>query len=139
LSLYGRSAILLGATYKVDATKEGRATATLKYTTSGPGPEFIFYLTGNGNPPLVVDFDNETGSVGKGIAYSQSSSPLSFNGPYGLYYTQAAFGGENDGTAQIIANGSAGTLSGVVDTNFLLSAFPNTPLTGTFSAIPTTG
>jgi hypothetical protein len=127
------------ATYTVDSTKDGRADAKLTYTTNGPGPELIFYLTGTGSPALVVDFEQQIGSVGKGIAYPQAAPPLPFNGPYGLYFTQAEFNGENDGTAQITANGSAGTLTGVVDTNFLLSAFPDTPLTGTFGAIPTTG
>jgi hypothetical protein len=132
------------ATYTVDTTKDGRAAATLKYTPSSQAPELIFYLTGTGNPPLVVEFygnaSSQIGAVGSGIAYPQASPPLTFNGPYGLYYTQDAFSGEDDATAQLTANGTAGTLSGIIDTNFLLSPFPDTPLTGTFgTTIPSTG
>jgi hypothetical protein len=126
-------------TYKVDTTKDGRADATINFTSNGPGPELIFYLTGTGSPALVLDFDSNLGAVGRGMAYPQAAPPLAFNGPYGMYFTQNAFGGELDGTAQFDVAGSAGTLSGIVDTNFLLSPYPDTALTGTFGAIPTTG
>jgi hypothetical protein len=127
------------ATYTVDSTKDGRADASLKYTTSGPGPELIFYLTGAGSPALVVDFESQFGSVGKGIAYPQATPPLAFNGPYGLYFTQAFAASENDGTGQMDVSGSAGTLTGAVDENYFLGQDTDQPLTGTFGAIPTTG
>ena len=126
-------------TYKVDKTQTGRANASINFTTNGPGPELIFYLTGNGNPPLVLDADSNIGSLGTGTAYPQASAPISFNGPYGLYFTQNEFALENDATAEIAVNGSAQTLSGIVDTNFQLSALPDTAITGTFNAIPSTG
>jgi hypothetical protein len=129
----------LTGTYKLDSTQSGRADAAIKFTNNGPGPEFIFYLTGNGNPPLVLDADSNIGSVGVGISYPQSSSPISFNGPYGLYFTQNEFSIESDASAEIAVNGSAQTLSGTVDTNYLLSSQPDTNLTGTFGTIPSNG
>jgi hypothetical protein len=128
----------LTGTYKVDSTQTGRVDATIKFTTNGPGPEFIFF-TGDGNPPLVLDADSNIGSVGVGISHPQSSSPISFNGPYGLYFTQNEFSLESDASAAIVVNGSAQTLSGTVDTNYVLSSQPDTPLTETFGVIPSSG
>lgn len=126
-------------TYSMDSTETGRGTGKITFAVNGPGPELIFYLTGNGNPPLVLDEDNEIGSVGVGIAYPQAASPIPFNGRYGLYFTQNAFSEENDASAEITVTGSAQTLSGIVDTNFLLSSQPDTPLSGTFTTIPSDG
>jgi hypothetical protein len=126
-------------TYTLDSTGTGRVDSFLNFGKNGPGPEFIFYLTGNGSPPLILDADVNLGSLGAGIAYPQAASPFSFNGKYGLYFTQNLGGGENDSTAQITVDRTTDTLSGVVDTNFFSSPNPNTPLTGTFRAIPTTG
>jgi hypothetical protein len=129
----------ISGTYTIDSTKKGRVDAKLTFATNGAGPEFIFYLTGNGNPPLVLDADANIGSLGTGIAYPQAASPIPFDGTYGMYFTQGAFGLELDSTAQIGVDGTAQTLSGTVDTNFLFSPLPDTPLTGTFSTIPTSG
>lgn len=79
------------------------------------------------------------GAVGAGLAYPQATSPLSFNGRYGIFFTQGVANAENDATAQVAVNGTAGTLSGVVDTNLPLSPQPDTTLTGTFSPIPSSG
>jgi len=126
-------------TYALDSTGTGRVDSFLNFSKNGPGPEFIFYLTGNGNPPLILDADVNLGSLGAGVAYPQAVAPFSFNGKYGLYFTQNLSGSENDGTAQITVDGTTNTLSGAADTNLFSSPNPNTLLTGTFGTIPTTG
>ncbi len=126
-------------TYKLDASGDGRVDANLTFKNNGPGPEFFLYLTGNGNPPLILDADSNLGSVGTGLAYPQLTSSFSFSGPYGLYFTQGAFGAENDGTAEVTVEGTAETLAGIVDSNFLFSPLTDTNLTGTFGTISTTG
>lgn len=126
-------------TYTLDSTGTGRVDSSLNFTTSGPGPEFIFYLTGNGNPPLVLDADQNIGSLGIGLAHPQAAPPFSFNGTYGLRYTQSSGPTENDATGQITVDGPSKTLEGKVDTNFELSPQPDTMLTGTFATIPNSG
>jgi hypothetical protein len=126
-------------TYTIDPSGTGRVDSNINYNINGPGPEFIFYLTGNGNPPLVLDADDNIGSLGAGVAYIQAASPYSFNGKYGLSFTQNSAGTENDGTGQITVAGSSNTLSGVIDTTLEFSPQPNTPLTGTFATIPASG
>jgi hypothetical protein len=122
--------------YKVDSTGTGRVDALMTYKGNIPGPEFIFYLTGNGNPPLVLDFDNNIGSLGAGIAYPAATSP-SFGGEYGVSFVQNNFGSEDDVTGQVTADPVAQTLAGIVDTNFQFSPAPDTPLTGTFASSAT--
>jgi len=126
-------------TYTLDSTGTGRVDSSLNFKTSGPGPEFIFYLTGNGNPPLVLDADQNIGSLGIGLAHPQAAPPFSFNGTYGLRFTQSNGQSENDATGQITVDGPSNTLQGKVDTNFELSPQPDTKLTGTFAAIPSSG
>jgi len=126
-------------TYTLDPSGSGRVDSSFNFSSSGPGPEFIFYLTGNGNPPLVLDADDAIGSVGIGLAHPQAAAPFSFNGKYGLRFTQSSGQSENDATGQITVNGSSNTLTGVVDTNLGFSPQPNTPLNGTFAPIPTSG
>lgn len=126
-------------TYTVDPSGNGRVDSFINFTSNGAGPELIFYLTGNGNPPLVLDADANFGAFGVGQASPQAAPPLSFNGTYGLSFLQSSGSLENHGTGQITANGTAETLSGVIDTNLQFSALPNTPLTGTFAAIPDNG
>ena len=70
------------------------------------------------------------GAVGTGGAYP-AAAQVSFNGKYGVTFTQN-LGFEIDSTGPIVANGTAGTLSGAVDTNFGFSPFIDSPLTGTF-------
>ena len=97
----------------------------------GFNPTFVFYLTGNGNPALVLAFstrvDPITGSpdyplLGTGIAYSQSTAPT-FPDPdhgvgYGLSFTQQN-GAEFDGTGLMVASATATppSFSGTVDNN----------------------
>jgi hypothetical protein len=126
-------------TYTLDSTGTGRVDSSINFKNNGPGPEFIFYLTGNGNPPLVLDADVNIGSLGAGLAHPQAASPFSFNGKYGLSFTQSSSGIENDGTGQITAVATSNTLSGVIDTNLGFSPQPDTPLTGGFGTIPGSG
>ena len=125
--------------YTLDSTGTGRVDSSFNFSSSGPGPEFIFYLTGNGNPPLVLDADDAIGSVGIGLAHPQAVAPFSFNGTYGLRFTQSNGQSENDATGPITVNGPSNTLTGEVDTNLDFSPQPNTPLAGTFAAIPSSG
>jgi len=126
-------------TYTLDSTGTGRVDSNINYTSNGTGPELIFYLTGNQTPALVLDVDATIGSLGAGAAYHQASPPFSFNGKYGLFFTQGTSGGEIDATAQVGVDASSGTLSGVVDTNLPLSPQPNTSLSGTFGAVSSSG
>jgi len=126
-------------TYALDASGTGRVDSNINFSNNGPGPEFIFYLTGNGNPPLVLDADVNIGSLGTGVAYLQAAAPLSFDGKYGLSFTQNSGGVEIDGTGQTTVAGTSATLAGVIDTNLGFSPQPNTPLTGTFGTIPSSG
>jgi hypothetical protein len=123
----------LTGTYTLDPTGTGRVDSQL--TLNGVGPELIFYLTGNGNPPLVLDAETRYGSLGAGAANPQSAGPFSFNGRYGFRFTQGIGPLENDATGQFTASGTAGTFSGAVDTNYDFSALPNTPISGTFASV----
>jgi len=146
-----------GGTYSVDTTGTGRATLTLDNFTPNPRfgfqPTVLYYLTGNGNPPLVLEGgDTHYQLLGTGIAYPQSTAAPAFSGDYGFSFTQQN-GVETDGTAQMNANPSAnpnpptGTGSGVVDAsnsegldNGFLGTFnnptSNVPFAGTLYANP---
>jgi len=133
-------------TYTLDPSGDGRVDSTINFIVNGPGPEFIFYLTGNGNPPLVLDADDNSNSLGlasaaSGLALPQAAPPFSssFNGKYGMEFTQYSLGGENDASGVVTVNGNAGTLSGTIDTELSFSPNPNTQLTGTFTSIPSNG
>jgi len=125
--------------YAVDSNGTGRASLT--FNNFNPNPKFgyqpitFLYLTGSGDPPLVLQGgDNHYPSVGTGVAYPQSASPLTFTGDYGLSFTQQN-GSENDGTAQVNANanGTPPSLSGVADINLGFAPNPDQPFTGSFS------
>ncbi|MGA7503171.1 MAG: hypothetical protein WA859_00195 [Candidatus Sulfotelmatobacter sp.] len=132
-------------TYTLDASGTGRIDSTINYSINGPGPELIFYLTGSGNPPLVLDADDNSnslfsGSIGMGLVHPQAAPPFSFGGRYGVEFADENNGGTlNTATGQAAANNSGGTLSGYVDTNFSFTPEPDFALTGTFGSIPTTG
>jgi hypothetical protein len=133
-------------TYTVDPAGSGRvdtnSSITFANPNNGTGPEFVFYLTGNGNPPLILDADVEPslggGGLGTGIAYPAVAG-ASFSGQYGLSFTQNFFGSEADGTGQMTVDTTAHTLSGIVDTNSSFFAQPNTPLTGSFQTTAISG
>jgi hypothetical protein len=130
-------------TYTIDPSGTGRVDSTITFATSGPGPELIFYLTGKGNPPVVLDADDNpsssgVGASGTGLAHPQAASlsSSSFNGRYGLRFTQGnSEGVENDATGQIIVSAPSGTLSNesFVDVDADFNPAPDTVLTGTFA------
>ncbi len=135
-----------GGTYSVNSNGTGRARVFFNHFVPRAvpvfQPEFFFYLTGNGNPPLVLnvgDTAHNYPNLGIGIAYPQAAAPFSFNGKYGVNFTQNNSGTENDATAQITVDGTAQALSGVVDTNLGFGSQPDTPLTGSFGTISNSG
>ncbi len=125
-------------TYSVDSSGTGRASLVLNLNPP-PKPAFqptlLFYLTGNGNPPLVLEAgDSHYPSLGAGIAYPQSTGPLTINGDYGLNFVQQD-GSENDGTAQLSASATTAppSLTGIADINLGAGANTAQPFTGTYA------
>lgn len=109
--------------YSLDTRGTGRVRPVFSHFIPRPNPGFqpslFFYLTGNGNPPLVFyggDLSNNYPSLGTGIAYPQATGPLTFGGNYGFSFTQQN-GGEGDGTGQMTATPTTGALSEIVDIN----------------------
>jgi hypothetical protein len=133
-------------TYTIDPSGTGRVDSFVTFTNNGPGPELILYLTGNGNPPLILDADDNGsslgfGSIASGVAHPQAPPPFSFSGDYGVKFIQSngSFDAASMATGQATAKGTAGTFAGVIDTNVGFSPNPDTALTGTFGAIADTG
>lgn len=132
-------------TYTLDATGTGRVDSINNFSVSGPGPELVFYLTGNGNPPLILDADDNPnsvgiGSIGIGYAHPQTAPPYSLTGTYAVEFVQSNAATENTATGSIIANGGAGTLAGTIDTTDpTFQPQPNFMFTGTFGNLPATG
>lgn len=139
-------------TYTLDPSGDGRIDSNITFSTNGAGPELIFYLTGNGNPPLILDAEDNGnslafGSIGTGAAHPQAVPPFSFNGKYGTKSIESSSAFFNTNTGQITASGGSeilcGTvetmLCGAVDTTFSFTPDPDTQLTGTFGSIPNTG
>jgi hypothetical protein len=133
--------------YSVDTKGTGRVLPVLTHFSPPTRPTFlpkyIFYLTGNGNPALVLDGSDTSSaisypSVGTGIAYPQSAAPFTFSGDYGFSFTQQN-GTENDGTGVLTANSSTNALSGTVDANTAFNPTANNPITGTFGTPDSTG
>jgi hypothetical protein len=145
------------ATYTLDSLGTGGlsigrvdtgSSYTFGATANGSGPELILYLTGNGNPPLILDEDDDPnslgiGSVGIGFAHPRAAPPYSFNGDYGVKFAQSNSTTVTTATGAVIVNGSADTLSGTIDENeFENETFfpqPDQNFTGSFGAIPNTG
>jgi len=128
-------------TYTIDNKGTGRVRVAMNGFKPAPQPAYVptffFYLTGNGNPPLVLDGGDSTfdyPSVGTGIAYAQASGTLTFNGKYGISITQQNGFLESDGTAEITADSTAGTLSGLIDIDAGLNAQFASPVAGTFTS-----
>jgi hypothetical protein len=100
----------------------GEPNFTFSKSSNGTGPAWVFYLTGNGGPALVLDADIEPalasglsgGGVGTGIAY-RITAGASFSGSYGTIFTQNMLGTEDDVVGEISASGNA--LSGVLDSS----------------------
>jgi len=57
----------------------------------------------------MLDSDLNLGSIGAGLATMKPRRHSSFDGSYGLDFTQSTSGLELDGTGQITVNGSAST------------------------------
>ncbi len=125
----------LTGSYTLDPSGTGRVDSQISFTKHETAPELIFYLTGNGNPPVVLSLDSTLGSLGIGLANPQTASAISFNGPYGLEFTQGISANvtENDSTAQITVNGSQGSLAGLLDSDVDFNGQLGSPLTGVFS------
>jgi len=128
----------LTGSYALDPGGTGRVDSQINFHISGPGPELIFYMTGNGNPALVLEADGTSGALGSGLANPQSAS-FSFSGKYGLSFAQGVGPLENDFTGQVTADSTAGTLSGTLDGNLDFSAQLNSPVSGTFGTPGTNG
>lgn len=139
----------LSGTYTLDPSGDGRVDSNITFSTSGAGPELIFYLTGSGNSPLILDAEDNGnslafGSIGTGAAHPQTAPPFSFNGKYGIESIESSSAFFDTDTGQITANSDAQTpcktvICGFVDTTFDFSADPDTQITGTFGSIPNTG
>jgi hypothetical protein len=132
-------------TYTVDPTGTGRVdsnSSILLANQNGSGPELVFYLTGNGQPALVLDADIEPVLVGAGLgigfAYPVRAG-ASFAGDYGLSFGQNLNGAQTNGVGQILVNNAGGTFSGITDMNYAFSGQPDMPLTGTFQTSTTNG
>jgi hypothetical protein len=133
-------------TYSVDSSGTGRVLLALDdfnpTPTHGYQPELFLYLTGHGNPALLLQAaDSDTGethypSLGTGVAYPQSGAPPALSGDYALSFTQQSSSGsiENDGTAQMNVNATATPpLSGVADVDLDFGTVPGQPFVGSFS------
>ena len=129
----------LSGTYAVDGTGTGRVVATTNFGVNGAGPTLIFYLTGTGN--AVPMFQADAFALGTGTAYTQGTGTPSFNGTYGVGFTGVDLSTfeENDGSAQITANGTAGTFSGTANVNELFVPTPNQTFNGTFTSFGSGG
>ena len=130
-------------TYAIGNTGLGRGRALFTFSpqpTPAFQPQFFFYLTGPGSPVLLLDggdltVNNNYPSMGVGIAYPQSVASLTFGGTYGFSLVQQN-GTEVNSTAQLGADTTVDTLSGLMDTSF--GSFDN-DLTGSFNAPSSNG
>jgi hypothetical protein len=142
----------LTGSYAVDSTGTGRVTTSnVFYGSSGPGPSWIFYLTGAGDAPaLILQVNGSTHNSSNyietvGTAYTQAAGPpgvSSFSGPYGMGFSYfPASGGEDDGTGQVTADGIGSLTPGTDDANACVigvgrctsfDEMPGLTLSGTF-------
>jgi hypothetical protein len=129
-------------TYSVSSN--GRGTVTISGTTGGLS-QFAVYLTAN-HGMMLLGLDTTSFSAGATFSQSAGISAATFSGRYAAQFDAApAVGGpsftQEDLDGQIVADGVS-TFSGSVDINQFtvtpLSSklFPNTSVTGTFSANP---
>jgi hypothetical protein len=128
-----------GGTYSVGPV--GRVHSYFNHITPQPAggfvPQFLFYLTGNGNPALVLAQANDSFAtplfLGAGVAYAQSAS-LTFAGDYGVSFTQQN-GSEYDGTAQLNATAtSPPSISGSADVSISGGALLAQPFSGALNS-----
>jgi hypothetical protein len=108
----------------------------------GVGYNLHLYLDGNGHA-LAISMDGSDAIAGVGFVQTGSVpfAATSFNGPYALDITGAdgANTSELDGVGPVSASGSAETISGAVDLNWLFTAttYPATAVSGTFATTGT--
>ncbi len=126
-------------TYLLDVSGTGRVDSQINFNKHEPAPELIFYLTGNGNPPVVLSLDTTLGTMGTGLANPQTASAIAFNGKYGFTFTQGIGPLESDSIAQITADAASGSFSGVVDSNLDFNGLLDTPLSGSLTPGSATG
>jgi hypothetical protein len=137
-------------TYSLYPSGTGRVdtNSSITFSTYGQGPELIFYLTGNGNPPLILDADYNSSSLGysaegTGFAHPQSPAPYSFNGIYAWEFTQSnGTIPQNTYTGQLTASQNSGSFTAIVDTNSDFDPTPGTPqvpVTATFPVAAAAG
>jgi hypothetical protein len=129
-------------TYTVDSSGAGRLNASTSLADGAGGPELVFYLTGNGNPALLVlGFDPAAPAVGAGMAYAQASPPLQPSGDYGLnaFNSNKQLTLANDVTGQMTMTldptTNASAVAGLLDDSRLFGF----PITGDFQATSTGG
>ena len=106
--------------YTILPTGDGRTQSSFNFPTPNYyfHPNFTFYLTGNGNPALVLASGNASFPfVAAGLAYPQAPAPITFTGNYGLNFNQQN-GSESDGTGPMSVTSSS--LSGFADVGFNL-------------------
>jgi hypothetical protein len=143
------------ATYTMDPSGRVDTGSSFTFATSGngTGPEFVMYMTGNGDPVLVLDNDTEpslnggfAGGLATGLAYPTTAG-VSLTGKYGVSFTQNFNTTEADATGQICANGSsvvcqgssANTFSGTVDQTVAFSPQGPNTLSATFQGSAVNG
>lgn len=121
-------------TYTISSSKNGRVQIARTFPASVQPPfheGLLLYLTGNGNPALILDNGDSTTqnypSLGVGIAYPQGAGPFGLAGTYGFSLTQQN-GGEIDSVAQFAGDPNTSSLSGIMDS----AGSPNIPIAGTF-------
>lgn len=125
--------------FYIPVSSTGANNFTFSTNANGTGPAWVFYLTGNNGPALMLDADDEPtfdsemlpgGGVGTGIAYPVVGG-APFSGSYGTIFAQDV-GSEQDAVGEIAAKGSA--LTGVVDINSASGplAIDDTSLSGSY-------
>jgi hypothetical protein len=115
----------LSGKYVTDTNHIGRVDFSPIFNGASPQPRvaLLFYLTGNGTPPLVLWSEGEDvnfPAIAAGIAYQQAAnaSTLSFGNPetYGFNLVQNS-GSEIDASGEMMTavNGSAGSITGLIE------------------------
>ena len=116
------------STYSISGVR-----GTLSLQTSNATFNFAIYPTISG----VQVIETDAGVVGTGSAFGQTGpfTNNSISGAYGMNFT-AVIGTEVDTTASLTADGTAGTLKGIIDINELNTPgfpAPGTSLSGNYS------
>jgi hypothetical protein len=127
-------------TYNISSN--GRGTVTITGKNTGGLSQFAIYLTEN-QGVLFLDLDTIT-TVGAAVSQSGGISASTFKGSYAVNFDATGISAftEEDLVGQIVADGVSVFTGGADINQFTVGPppisklFPNTPLTGTFSAGP---